>query len=156
MIALQRTTANDWRAWRELRLQALREAPYAYGSTLAQWQGDGDTEERWRHRLDTVPLNVIAYLDDRPAGIISGTDPDDDGSAELISMWVAPFARGRGVGDALVQCVVQWARDLRLRRITLDVTVSNEHAVALYARHGFVDAGIIEDGERSMSLSIGS
>lgn len=154
MLALERIAANDWRAWRELRLEALREAPYAYGSTLAEWQGDGDTEERWRSRLESVPYNVIAYLDDRPAGIVSGTNPDDHGAAELISMWVSPFARGRGVGDALVQGVVQWARDLRLRRITLAVTIGNEHALALYNRHGFVDTGVIENGERSLSLSI--
>ena len=153
MIALQRISPNDWRAWRELRLEALREAPYAYGSKLAEWQGDGDTEERWRRRLESVPLNVIAYLDERPAGIASGTHPDESGTAELISMWVAPFARGRGVGDALVQYAIRWARDLRLRRITLDVTVGNERALALYRRHGFDEAGV-SDGERSLSLSI--
>jgi RimJ/RimL family protein N-acetyltransferase len=156
MIAIQRISSNDWREWRELRLEALREAPYAYGSTLAQWQGDGDTEERWRHRLESVPFNVIAYLDERPAGIVSATHPDENASSELISMWVAPFARGRGAGDALVQSVVQWAHEQRLHRIALAVTVGNEHALALYSRHGFVDAGIIEDGERSLSLSIGA
>ena len=64
MIALRTLTADDWQLWRELRLEALREAPYAYGSTLAQWQGAGDTEQRWRYRLDSVQFNVVAYLDE--------------------------------------------------------------------------------------------
>lgn len=144
---------HDWRAWRALRLEALREAPYAYGSTLAQWQGDGDTEERWRRRLTEVPFNVIGYLDDAPAGIVSGTAPTTDGVVELISMWVAPFARGRGVGDALVNAVVQWARTQRAGSLALAVVPNNAHAVALYRRHGFADSGF-RDGEAAMVLRL--
>ncbi|HEY0700829.1 MAG TPA: glycosyltransferase, partial [Micromonospora sp.] len=42
---------EDWRLWRVARLAALAEAPYAFGSQLADWQGPGDREERWRSRL---------------------------------------------------------------------------------------------------------
>jgi hypothetical protein len=47
-------TPNDWRQWRELRLAALAEAPAVFGSTLADWTGEGDTEDRWRARLSSV------------------------------------------------------------------------------------------------------
>ena len=69
MIELRVLTPDDWRAWRRLRLAALAEAPYAFGSRLADWQGDGDREERWRARLG-IPgsFNVIAVLDGEPAG----------------------------------------------------------------------------------------
>lgn len=65
MIALRILDEHDWRVWRQLRLKALEEAPYAFGSTLADWQGQGDTESRWRERLADVPLNVIADLEGR-------------------------------------------------------------------------------------------
>lgn len=45
---------DSWRMWRELRLAALAEAPNAFGSTLAEWSGAGDTEQRWRARLEDV------------------------------------------------------------------------------------------------------
>jgi GNAT superfamily N-acetyltransferase len=126
-------------------LEALREASYAYSSTLAEWQGEGDTEVRWRARLSAVPFNVIAYLDGRVAGMVSGTAADQGGTSELISMWVAPFARGQGVSDSLVAAVVQWARGQQAARIALAVVESNEHARALYRRHRFVDVGAVDD-----------
>jgi hypothetical protein len=51
MLELRTLESDDWRLWRELRLGALAEAPHAFGSTLAEWQGPGDREERWRSRL---------------------------------------------------------------------------------------------------------
>jgi len=59
-IDLQKICIDDWFLWRKLRLQALEEAPYAFSSTLADRQGQGDTEARWRGRLSNVPLNIVA------------------------------------------------------------------------------------------------
>jgi len=63
------------------------------------------------------------------------------GTAELISMWVAPEARGTGVGRALVEAVVDWATSERSERVVLAVRRNNAPAVALYARSGFVLVG---------------
>ena len=153
MIELRAITPNDWRTWRELRLKALREAPYAFGSTLAEWQGAGDTQRRWRARLSEVPCNLVAFLDGVAAGIASGTALSPDGTVELISMWVAPFARGQGTGDALVSGVIQWAREQCASRVTLAVVPDNEHAIALYERHGFSENGTV-DGEITMFLTL--
>lgn len=103
------------RLWRELRLAALAEAPAAFGSTLAEWTGAGDTAQRWRARLLSVPLNIVLTYNGEAAGMVSATAPGDDGAIELISMWVAPFARGRGVGDAAVRRVLAFAETVRGR-----------------------------------------
>lgn len=152
-IVLRVVTSNDWLLWRSLRLQALGEAAYAFSSTLADWEGEGDTEKRWRNRLSIAALNMVADLDGTPAGMASGTTPQD-GTAELISMWVAPFARGHGVGDALVRAVVEWARKQGATRITLAVFEGNHHAVTLYRRHQFVDVRATDstDVRRRMML----
>ncbi len=142
MMRLRALSPGDWRLWRELRLQALAEAPYAFGSKLSDWQGAGDTPERWRARLVNVPLNVIAYLDNDAAGMIGATAANENGEVELISLWVAPIARGRGVGDALVECVIAWARDHAARFVVLAVAQGNRAAIQLYERHGFMDGGI--------------
>lgn len=147
MIALRVLAVDEWRLFRELRLEALREAPHAFGSTLVDWQGERDTEQRWRQRLTDVPFNAIAYLNGSPAGIVSGTKPNAGGAIELISMWVAPFARGKGVADALVNAVVCWSREQHVDKVALDVMESNERAKAFYRRCGFADQGRVENTE---------
>jgi ribosomal protein S18 acetylase RimI-like enzyme len=156
-MKVNRITVEDWSLWRELRLQALAEAPYAFGSTLAQWQGDGDEEGRWRSRLENVDFNAIATLAGKNAGMVSGVLGNQ--RVELISMWVAPFARGFGVGDALVDSVIRWANELNITCVELSVKGDNIPAISLYARHGFEDVGIngrddnLENPERLMVRS---
>lgn len=146
MIVVRVLTGDDWADWRALRLAALGDAPHAFGSTLADWQGEADAEARWRARLDNVSLNLLADLDEKPAGMVSGMLSDDGRAVELLSMWVAPFARGRGVGDVLVQAVVGWSDEHGADRVVLQVAEDNRHAVTLYRRHGFTDRTSVEDG----------
>ncbi|MFG2396097.1 GNAT family N-acetyltransferase [Streptomyces lydicus] len=158
MIELVVLTPDDWGRWRELRLAALTEAPYAFGSTLADWQGDGDREERWRGRL-SIPgsHNLLALWDGKPVGMVSGVPGPRDGVVELISLWVAGKARGRGVGDRLIEAVVGWAERERAEVVELAVTPGNAHADALYRRHGFADTGqlgdVLPDGSRERVMA---
>ncbi len=133
---------EDWPVWRKLRQSALAEAPDAFGSTLVEWTGVRDTEQRWLERLRDVPVNLVLALDGEPAGMVSITAPNADGAVELISMWVAPEARGRGVGDQAVRQAITIAA-LRFPNCAMRLSVKtiNRHAIALYQRHGFVDAG---------------
>lgn len=53
-------------------------------------------------------------------------------------MYVAPEARGRGVGRALLSAVIERARSLAgLEQIVLDVVTVNEAARSLYRAQGF-------------------
>lgn len=131
---------SDWRLFRELRLAALTDAPDAFGSTLEDWTGENDTEARWRARLADVPLNLVAEIDGEPSGMVGGTFAGETESLELISLWVAPFARGRGVADALVSEVLAWAVERGAPAVVLAVRRDNAHAIAVYDRLGFVPA----------------
>ena len=74
-----------------------------------------------------------------------------DGVVELISMWVRPDARGRGVGDALIEAVEAWARRTGAATVRLAVAEGNDRAEALYRRHGYRRTGEVDhmpDGVR--------
>jgi ribosomal protein S18 acetylase RimI-like enzyme len=137
MTRIRHVNADDWREWRDLRLRALRESPEAFSSTVGDWLFAD--EARWRARLTDVAYNVIADLGQVPAGMASGSQVSGD--VELMSLWVAPSARAQRVGDALVDAVLDFAATSQCVRVTLEVRAANEHAIALYRRHGFVDAG---------------
>ncbi|MEV6285410.1 GNAT family N-acetyltransferase [Kribbella sp. NPDC051770] len=138
MIDLHVLTPDDWKTWRELRLAALADAPAAFGSRYADWV-DAE-EDRWRARL-AVPGSycLIATLAGAPAGMASGVPAEDEPDVrELISMWIAPVARGRGLGDALMAAVEDWARSDGAQAVELSVVQGNENAHALYLRNGYV------------------
>ncbi|GAA1634262.1 GNAT family N-acetyltransferase [Kribbella alba] len=138
MIELRELSPDDWQVWRELRLAALEEAPYAFGSQLSDWVDA--KEKRWRARLG-IPgsRNVVAALDGRPVGMASGLHTEEDGVVVLVSMWIAPDGRGRGIGDQLMAAVERWARDTEAHTLKLSVVAGNERAHDLYLRSGFAD-----------------
>lgn len=152
---------DDWPIWRRLRLTALADAPHAFGSRLAEWQGEGDQEQRWRARL-AIPgsHHTVAELDGEPVGMASGVLTDTEGVVELVSMWVAPSARGRGMAGLLIREIERWAREVPAKQLRLAVAEGNEQVAGLYERHGYRYTGEIEpmpDGvrrERIMSKTL--
>ncbi|MBD0695258.1 hypothetical protein BG452_19570 [Streptomyces sp. CBMA123] len=80
----------------------------------------------------------MALLDDAPAGLAGGLPGTANGVRELRSLWVAPWARGRGVADRLIEEVERWARADGGSTLRLAVLPGNEAALARYRRHGFV------------------
>ncbi|MBA2698265.1 MAG: GNAT family N-acetyltransferase [Nocardioidaceae bacterium] len=146
MLEIHELQPDDWRIWRRLRLDALAEAPYAFAARLADWQGANDVEEKWRNRLGMPgSFNVAAVLDSQPVAMASGVSATDDSAIEVISMWVAPAARGRGVGDALVHEVELWGRDVGAYTLRLRVAEGNRAASELYQRNGFRHTGEFGD-----------
>ncbi len=123
--------------FRTVRLAALQDAPWAFGSKYeSEVRAD---EENWRYRL-AHRNQLVAEADGKVVGTAAGI-ASDDGTAALISMWVAPGSRGRGVGEMLVRAVLAWARDAAYRAVRLWVAEGNGPAERLYLRCGFVRTG---------------
>jgi GNAT superfamily N-acetyltransferase len=140
-VPIRRLTASDWQLFREIRLRALREAPHAFGSTAAEAERLGDDE--WRRRL-TNRAAFVAMEGGQAIGLVAGIAADSTEDAELISMWVDPAWRGRGIGADLVEAVVGWAIDGRFKRLRLWVAAGNDAAERLYTGLGFVRTGEVQ------------
>lgn len=136
-IEVRRLGPDDWRTYRPVRLAALADAPYAYGSTLALEESFGEAE--WRRRLTN--LAVVAFLDGVPLATTAAFFPDPEGPPMLVALWVSPALRGRGAGDLLIAEVLAWAAERGHDRVVLRVADGNATARKLFVRNGFVPTG---------------
>ena len=141
-ISVRLLDQEDWATYRRVRLDALQEAPYAFGSTYAR-ELELD-EASWRGRLKNRST-YVAEVDGTIAGTVAAVESDVSGAAALVAMWVDPRYRRQGVGDALVKTVIEWARDHGYDSVFLWVTAVNANAERLYARNGFVRTGASQD-----------
>jgi ribosomal protein S18 acetylase RimI-like enzyme len=115
-------TSQDVVAYRELRLQALRESPIAFGAF--------DESDRLIGMLGF-------YRENRPKRAHIGN---------LWSMYVLPQFRRRGVGAVLLDRALSHARQLGgLRQVILAVTANNSAASSLYKSRGFERFGLEHD-----------
>ncbi|WP_190131076.1 GNAT family N-acetyltransferase [Streptomyces mashuensis] len=135
MVTLRVVTTDDWPLWRDLRVAALTESPHAFKARVADWHRGG--EEEWRARFGRPGAHhLVAFLDGRGVGLARGV-PVGDGVSELRSLWAGSRVRGRGAGDLLLGAVEAWARGSGAATLRLTVIPGNDHAMALYRRHGF-------------------
>jgi ribosomal protein S18 acetylase RimI-like enzyme len=135
---VRRLEADEWKLFREVRLAALRDAPYAFGST---YEGEvGASESSWRSRLE-ARTRFVAQSGREVVGTVAGGSSGLSGIAALTALWVAPAARGRGVGEALVSAVLAWAQDSDYEQVVLWVVEGNSPAERLYDRIGFKRTG---------------
>ena len=139
MAKIERLQPTDGERFRAIRLASLRDAPDAFGSTFEE--AIERPAESWSE-LIAKHATFIAVLGGVDLGVARGArDDHEPQTAELLGMWVAPGAQGKGAGDALVAAVVGWARAEGFARLTLDVGDRNEAALGLYRRNGFVPTG---------------
>ncbi len=67
-------------------------------------------------------------------------DGNDRDLVHIISVWVAPEARGAGVGDQLIETVCAWAAQIPVSFVGAYVSDGNHRARRFYERVGFVIA----------------
>ena len=136
---IERLVAGDGERLRAIRLRALRNDPDAFGTTVEE--AAALPPESWDRQLEQR-ATFVATAGGDDLGLVRGAPHEylrDAGY--LVSMWVASEARRQGIGSALVDAVVQWARTRGWSRLLLDVAEGNAPAIALYTRKGFVPSG---------------
>jgi putative acetyltransferase len=115
-------------------------------STNGEWRSVGD-ERRYLKAVRRYP-HAAVYVAERSDGAIVGrlslardTHPASAHVADL-GLMVAKDARRQGVGLALMEAAVEWARVSGVRKLELHVFPWNEPAVNLYERFGFEREGL--------------
>jgi aminoglycoside 6'-N-acetyltransferase I len=104
------------------------------------------------------PLEVLMAFDEQGAGIgvielsirayAEGCDTDRVGFVE--GWYVAPNARGKGVGAALVGAAEAWARSQGCTELGSDSEVENISSAAAHRAVGFTETGVIRCFKKSL------
>jgi len=145
-VVIRHIHPHEGAALRDIRLRAIRDTPDAFAVSLADTLAQTDEGwTAWATQNAAGDASIMYVAEDAGTWIgMSGGMRDTsqlEKAAHLISMWVDPAYRGRGLGRQLVEHVVGWARDRGVRRLELWVTAHNHAAVALYAHCGFAATG---------------
>lgn len=145
MIELRAVGAGDAEPLRALRLRALADAP---GAFAAAFESESRRPSRdWRALAQRSAVGredriVVAVRpgDGEWVGLAGGRwFARAEAIAALWGLWVAPDARGRGTGRALVGAVQDWARAHEARFLRLGVAEAQAGARRLYAALGYVE-----------------
>jgi len=114
-------------------------------SADGDWRSVGD-ERRYLKAVRRYP-HAAVFVAERTDGTIIGrlslardSHPASAHVADL-GLMVAKDARRQGVGKALLESAVDWARGSGVRKLELHVFPWNEPAVQLYERFGFEREG---------------
>lgn len=83
---------------------------------------------------------LVAEEEKRILGYVGMCFAVDEG--EITNVAVEESARCRGVGSMLVDAMKAEAKQRKLERIVLEVRVSNQNAIRLYERKGFINCGV--------------
>jgi GNAT superfamily N-acetyltransferase len=134
---VRRILPDEVARYRELRLRALRDSPAAFTAT---W----DDESRmalgaWAARVEAsvtgASVIVVADTGEELVGLAGGVPWQ--GRARVVSVWVAPAWRGRGVARCLIEAVCEWAIGAGYREAQIETATTNPGPQALYQRLGF-------------------
>ena len=144
-LRVERVSVANAMVFKLVRLRALHEDPTAFGSTYAEESRLTDAEwiDLAARRTAKGSMVWLAFADDVPCGIV-GVFLESATHARLVSMWVAKVARAQGIGKALVEAAIAWARESRAQTVVLTVTSNNDTATRFYEGLGFARTGRTE------------
>jgi ribosomal protein S18 acetylase RimI-like enzyme len=139
-IRIRRLSPADATLYRDIRLESLKLAPEAYGSNF---EAEYPRPLSWfAARLGAAVFG--AFCGDSLCGIagfFAKHGPKDSHKGALWGMYVRPDTRNLGIGQQLVEAVIEHAR-AHVEILQLNVVSSNETARRLYAKLGFIEYGI--------------
>ena len=145
-------TPADASAWRELRIEMLRDAPESFHADLsevADWSRDD-----WRNSIRPLPDARFGLFRD---GTLAGSACffREEGAklahkGWLTAVYVVPGLRGQGWGRKLVRAVIDHARE----HVDVLLTGASVAGAPVYREEGFETFGIERDASRVNGKSI--
>lgn len=148
-LEIRELTAADARAFRELRLLALRDAPQAFVTGADEFSRRPLESIAHQLRANCVSADALfigALMDGvlvGMQGLFRQTKAKVQHRADIVAVYVQPAQRGQGIGGAMLDYLLDGAGTMPgLEQIVLGVASTQEAAIRLYRSRGFVQFGV--------------
>lgn len=147
METIRIITPDDVEAFRDIRLEALRNSPESFGSSYEEESKRGI--EQFKERIAPTSNHYVLgafSIDNHLLGVVGFRQEQsmkEKHKGFIWGMYVRPDSRGRGVGRKLFSKVLELSRNVDgLEQINLCVMATNQNAKKLYESVGFEVYGL--------------
>lgn len=144
-IKIRPAALTDVDSFRELRLEALKNHPTAFGQDYEE--NIQRPQKYWEDRLtinnEEQALFFAKYNDQLigMAGIFRHLSKKSLHSAGIWGVYIKPEWRGRYISEALIQSCLTWDKQQKVVVVKLGVVTGNLSAAHCYKRCGFTTYG---------------
>lgn len=142
-VSILQLPPTNWQRYRDLRLQAITDAPQSYLDTTEETMAMPEAE--WQRQIGNM---WFAQVSDELVGMIGVYQEQKQKLshiANVISFWVNPEYRGQGFGRELLTKALQVAGQMNgVEKVQLGVVTSQLAALALYESVGFERTGYLK------------
>jgi len=137
---------EDASEFQALRLRGLREDPTAFASSVEEEEEAPPEVVAERIRRNAAGFILGGFAGGKLVGVVGMQRERHAKLAHKMYLWgmyVAPEARGRGIGRALVEAALRYGFAVDgIRQVNLGVNAANLPAKQLYEACGFVPYGL--------------
>lgn len=135
-IQIRQLKKQDWVLWKEIRLEALRLHPEAFGSSYEEVSLWPDEEYQSMLIKNDIFCSFIDNCLAGGAGFFIYELEKFKHRGCLFGLYLRKGYRGQGIADQLVEKIITHARD-KVIQLHCTVTTENTSAIELYKKYGF-------------------
>ena len=142
---IRHATSSDVDSFRELRLEALKNHPTAFGADYEE--SAARPNEHWQERLKIDKDQEALFFAEHDGqlagmtGIFRGASRKSRHDSTIWGVYVRPQWHGRHISEALIRSCLGWAKEQGLVIVKLAVVTTNQPAIRCYERCGFTTYG---------------
>ncbi len=138
-------TQLDLSKYKSIRLQALQDCPFAFGSSYED--AAAMSENEWRAHLSGEKSKVFGAFDGEDlvgtTTLLLDSRPKFAHSATLVGIYVADSHRGQGLAGRLINHAEHEATQLGIKKIKIDVIRSQLPALRAYEKADYKIVGTL-------------